>query len=236
MNYLNLFLLFLIAVYILEGWYRGFLVSAGNTIGMAGAWIVGFLFCPALSRTIAQGSFYRFVYIFTEASSHLADQIEGHQIVADLSQQQIQDIVSQAALPAPFDRLVFDNMRNVVYGTQYKTVAEYFNYTVTDAVVNILSFLVLYAICRVIVGLILNTANFASPLPVLKHLDGLCGGAIGALRGCLGMYAICLLLPIILISAPANITLFSDIIYGSSVASAFYQTDFLLNFIPGTIS
>lgn len=235
MNYLNLFLLFLIGVYVLEGWYRGFLVSTGNTIGMAGAWVVGFLFCPALSATVSKGPFYRFVYIFTEASSHLTDQVEGHLIVSKLSQQQIQSIVSKAALPTPFDRLVLDNMQNGVYGTQYTTVADYFNYTVTDAVVNILSFLILYAICRVIVGLILNTANYAAPLPVLRHADGLCGGLVGALRGCLGMYALAMLFPIVLISAPANITLFSDILYGSSVATFFYQTDFLLNFIPGTI-
>lgn len=236
MDYLNLFLVFLIGVYVLEGWYRGFLISTGNTIGMIGSWIVGFLFCPALSHTISQGSFYRFIYIFTEASSHLQDQVEGHLVVSRLSQQQMQSIVSQAALPAPFDRLVLDNMRNMAYGTEHTTVADYFNYTVTDAVVNILAFLVLYLICRVTVGLILNTANFASPLPVLKHADGLFGAAMGFARGCLGMYALCMLIPIVLISAPANITLFSDIIYGSSVASAFYQSDFLLNFIPGTIS
>lgn len=235
MNYLNLFLIFLICVYVLEGWYRGFLVSVGNTVGMAGSWIVGFLFCPALSRTISQGSFYRFIYIFTEASSHLTDQVEGHLIVSQLSQQQISDIVNQSALPAPFGKLVLENMRNVVYGTEHTTVADYFNYTVTDAVVNILSFLMLYLICRVIVGLILNTANYASPLPVLRHCDGLCGAAVGAVRGCLGMYALCMIVPIILISAPTNVTLFSDVIYGSSVATTFYETDFLLNFVPGTI-
>lgn len=236
MNYLNLFLLFLILVYILEGWYRGFLVSLGNTIGMAGSWIVGFAFCPALARTISQGSFYQFVYVFTEASSHLSDQVEGHLLVSQIEPSQMDEIVNQAALPYPFGKLVLENMKNLVYGTEHPTVGDYFNYTVTDAVVNILSFLVLYLICRIIVGLILNTANFASPMPELRHCDGLCGAAVGAVRGWLGMYALCMLIPIVLISAPTNITLFSDILYDSSIAVKLYETDFLLNFVQGIIT
>ena len=235
MNYLNLILLFLIAVYVMEGWYRGFLISLGNTIGMAASWVVGFVFCPALSRTIAQGPFYRFVYVFTEASSHIADPLDGHLLVSRIEPAQMDSIVQQAALPDPFGRLILSNMHDYVYGVDHPTVADYFDYTVTDAVVNILSFLVLYLICRVVVGLILNTVNFASPMPVLRYCDGLCGGLVGAVRGWLGMYALCMLIPIILISAPTNVTLFSDIIYDSSLTVRLYETDFLLNFVQGTI-
>lgn len=235
MDYLNAFLIFLIAVYVLQGWLRGFIMSLSNTVGMAASWLVGFMFFPSIANRIAQSSFYRFIYIFTEASSHLTDQVEGHLLVSSLTEQQMSTIVGQAMLPRPFSDLVVENMKNLAYGDQYTTVAEYFDYTVTDAVVNIIAFLIIYLLCRVVIGLILNTMNFASPFPMLKHCDGLTGAALGLLRGCMAMYAVCLIIPVILISVPSNITLFSDIINGSSVASYFYRTDFLLNYIPGVI-
>lgn len=140
MNYLNLFLIFLIAVYVLQGLYKGFLVSVFNTLGMAGSWVAGFFFCEPLAATISRSSFYRFILIFTEGSSHLADQVEGHIAVSTLSQSQITQIVDQSALPVPFGRLVQQNMENLAYSGTYESVADYFDYTITDTVVNIISF------------------------------------------------------------------------------------------------
>lgn len=235
MNYLNAFLIFLIAVYVLQGWLRGFIMSLSNTVGMALSWAAGFMFSPRIAQGIAGSSFYRFIYIFTEASSHLTDQVEGHLLVSGLTEQQMSTIVGQANLPRPFADLIVENMRTLAYGEQYTTVAEYFDYTVTDAVVNIIAFLMIYLLCRVVIGLILSTMNFASPFPMLRYCDGLAGAGIGVVRGCMAMYAVCLIIPVILISVPSNIPLFADIINGSSVASYFYRTDFLLNYIPGTI-
>ncbi|MBD5560972.1 MAG: CvpA family protein [Clostridia bacterium] len=235
MNYLNLLLAFLIAVYVLNGLHKGFLMSVSNTIGLICSWFIGFLFCEPLAATISRGSFYRFVLIFTEGSSHLADQVQGHLAVSELSHGEIVSIVDSASLPEPFGHLLLSNMENQVYSGSYQSVADYFDYTVTDTVVNIISFLLVYLASRIIISLILNTMYYASPFPMLKHLDAVAGGAVGLLRGCLGMYAICMVIPILLISMPANITLFSDIIDGSSLATTFYHSDFLLQFIPGVI-
>lgn len=235
MNYLNLFLVFLIAIYVLNGLHKGFLMSVGNTIGVICSWFVGFMFCEPLAATISRGSFYRFVLIFTEGSSHLADQVDGHMAVSELSHGELVNIVQSASLPEPFGRLLLSNMEGQVFSGSYQSVADYFDYTVTDTVVNMIAFLLVYLACRVIISLILNTMYYASPFPMLKHLDAVAGGLVGLVRGCLGMYALCMIIPILLISMPANITLFSDIIDGSSLATMFYHTDFLLRFIPGVI-
>ena len=67
MDFINLtwIVVFLIAIYVLQGFYRGFLVSATNTVGMAISWCVGFLFSPLMSQAIAKGTFYRFILNFT---------------------------------------------------------------------------------------------------------------------------------------------------------------------------
>lgn len=238
MNYLNIFIIFLIAVYILQGVYRGFLISLGNTAGMVISWGLGFLFGPILSRAISGGSFYTFLLNFTEGSARLYDPNAGNLMVSDLSALQVHDIVqkSQGGLPMPFASLIESNLNGQVFAPNgYMDVGDYFDYTVADVAVNIISFLIIYLIARIVIGLLINTVNFASPLPVLKRLDWLAGGALGAVRGWFDMFTLAMIVPVILISMPVNIPLFSDIINNSSLASYFYHNNFLLGFISGVI-
>lgn len=238
MNYLNIFLLVLIGVYILQGFHKGFLISLGNTIGMGVSWLIGFLFGPLMSQAIAKGSFYKFLLNFTEGSARIYDQTQGSQFVAQLSAHQIHEIVAQSAdsLPHPFQTLIEYNMNNLVFQPNgYATVAEYFDYTIANVVVNILAFLIIYILARVIIALVLNTVNYASPLPVLKRFDGLAGGGVAFVRGWLDMFTITLIIPVILISMPVNIPLFSDVIFGSDIASYFYHNNFLLEHMSGIL-
>ncbi len=239
MNYLNIFLIFLIGVYVLQGFHKGFLVSVGNTIGLGVSWAISFLFSPMLSEAIQKGSFYKFLLNFTEGSSRIFDQTQGHQLVSQLSSAQIHDIVSQSAgqLPVPFQTLIEENMNGLAFkSTAYaSTVADYFDYTVANVVVNILAFLIIYILARVIISVVLNTVNYASPMPVLKHCDGIAGGGVGLARGVLDMFTITMIIPVLLISMPVNIPLFSDMIFDSSIASYFYTHNFLLGYISGMI-
>jgi len=238
MNALNAFILFLIAIYIMQGLHKGFLISVGNTAGMAVSWIVSIIFSPMLSAAISKGSFYSFLLNLTEGSSRIADQAQGNLIVSSLSPTQVHSIIenSSANLPHPFATLIEENMNNLVFQQQgYSTVNDYFNFTVTNVVVNIFSFLIIYCIARVIIALVINAVNFSSPLPVLKRFDELAGGGVGVLRGYLGMFAVMMIVPVLLISAPVGVTLFSDQFSDSSFVMFFYEHNFLLNLITGTI-
>lgn len=238
MNILNAFILFLIAVYILQGAYKGFLVSGGNIIGMCASWVVSIFFSPLLSQAIAQGDFYLFLLNLTEGSSRLADQAQGNLVVSSLSAPQIASIVSNSAenLPQPFLRLIEQNMTDLAFQQQgYSTINEYFNFTVANVVVNIFSFLIIYILARVAISLIINAVNFASPLPVLRKFDWAAGAAVGALRGYFAMFALTMIVPVILIAAPVGIDLISNFFNESSYVTYFYEHNFLLDFISGTI-
>lgn len=229
---LNWIILFLIAIYILQGLHKGFLISVSNTIGMAISWLVGFLFSPLMSQAIAKGSFYQFLFYFTNGVDQL--KASGNLAVTSLAPTQIDSIVSSANMPFPFDKLIAENMTNQVFEAQgYHTVSEYFSYTTTNIVVNIFSFLVIYLIARIVISLLINAVNYASPLPVLRKYDMVAGGAVGVLRGILGMFALFMIVPIVLISLPSDFI--SPIIENSSMASFFYHSNFLLNGISGMI-
>lgn len=229
---LNWIVLFLIAIYILQGFHKGFLISVTNTVGMAVSWLVGFLFSPLLSQAIAKGSFYNFLFYFTNGVDQLKE--SGNLAVSTLSQAQISDIVTQANMPFPFDKLITENMTNQVFEPQgFHTVSEYFGYTTTNIVVNIFSFLVIYLVARIVIALLVNAVNYASPLPVLWRFDSALGGAVGVLRGFLGMFAVFMLVPVIMISLPADFV--TPILEASPMATFFYESNFLLGGISGLI-
>lgn len=229
---LNLIIIFFIAIYILQGFHKGFLISVANTIGMAISWVVGFLFSPLMSQAIAKGSFYKFLLQFTNGVDLL--QANGNLAVTTLSPIQIDSIVQNANVPFPFDKLITQNMTNQVFEPQgYHTVSEYFGYTTTNIVVNIFSFLIIYLIARIVISLLINAVNYANPLPVLRKFDSVAGGAVGVLRGILGMFALFIMLPVIMISLPTDFI--SPLIANSSMSEFFYQSNFLLNGISGMI-
>ncbi len=234
MDIINLtwIVVFLLAIYVLQGFYRGFLVSAANTVGMTISWGVGFLFSPLMSQAIAKGDFYKFLFYFTNGVDQL--QASGNLAVATLSADQIDGIVKTAGLPMPFDGLVTSNMLNRVFEAQgFHTVSEYFGYTITNVVVNIFSFLVIYLIARVVIALLVNAINYASPLPVLRKCDSIAGGALGLLRGFLGMFAVFMIVPVLMISLPADFI--TPIVAKSDIATFFYQSNFLLQGISGMV-
>ncbi|MEG2958037.1 MAG: hypothetical protein RR826_07210, partial [Christensenellaceae bacterium] len=170
MNLLNLLILFFIAIYVMQGFHKGFLISLSNTIGMIISWIIGFLFSPLMSQAVAKGSFYRFALSFTNSGEVL--KASGNLLVSNLSAPQIDSIVKGAGLPMPVDTLVAENMKNQVFSAQNITTAsDYMNTTIANFVINIFSFLVIYLIARVVIALLVNAVNYASPLPVLKKFD-----------------------------------------------------------------
>ena len=232
MDILNWIILFLIAIYILQGFHKGFLISLSNTIGMALSWIIGFIFSSLMSQAIAKGSFYKFLLYFTNGVDQL--QASGNMLVSTMSPAQIDGVVNTMGLPLPFHELVTQNMNNLAFEAQgYHTVSEYMSFTITNVVVNIFSFLVIYLIARIIIALLVNAYNYATPLPVLRRFDSLVGGGVGVLRGFLGMFALMMIVPVILVSMPSDIV--GDIIGKSSFITFFYQNNFLLAGISGVI-
>lgn len=229
---LNWIILFLIAIYILQGFHKGFLISVANTVGMAISWVVGFLFSPLMSQALTGGTFYSFLLSFTNGVDLLKE--NGNLAVTSLSSDQIGSIVSGANMPFPFDKLITENMTNQVLEPQgFHTVSEYFAYTTANVVVNIFSFLVIYLIARIVISLLINAVNYASPLPVLRKFDSCAGGAVGVLRGFLGMFALFMIVPVVMIALPAE--LINPLINDSSMASFFYHSNFLLNGISGMV-
>ena len=231
---LNYIILFIIAVYVLQGIYRGCLVSLGNTAGMTFSWLIASGVTPFMSAAISKTDVYTFFRYLTEVTDNVSSVELSRTAVTQLADSQISDVVAYANLPIPYSDRFLENITTTAFsGTEFDTVADYLNLTIANVTVNILSFLIIYIIARILIGLVISTMNYSHPFPVLKKYDGLIGGILGGVRGFLSIYVWTLLIPLmlVLVSLPE----FSKIVTDSSLVNFFYNYNFLFGFISGGI-
>jgi uncharacterized membrane protein required for colicin V production len=231
---INYTLIFLIAVYVMQGVYKGFLMSLYSTVGMAASWMVAAGVTPLLSAQIAKGSTYSFLLYMTDVSDKVSSVELARTSVDTLSAAQIKEVVDYANLPTPFGEALSTNMQHLSFAQQgYATVADYLNLTVANITVNIMSFLIIYILCRVFISLILGSMYFASPFPVLRNYDGLIGGILGGVRGFFAMFALVMIIPVVilLVAAPELTKYLNE----SVLATFFYKTNFLYGLISGAV-
>ena len=221
-------------MYVIQGIHKGFLMSLSATGGMAASWLMAAAVTPLLSAQIAKGSTYSFLLYMTDVSDKVSSVELARTSVATLSSGQVKDVVNFANLPAPFGDALYHNMSGLVFSSKgIATVADYLNYTVANVTVNIISFLLIYILCRVLITLIISSMYASSPFPVLKSFDGMVGGIVGGVRGFFAMYAVVLIIPVVvlLISIPA----FTQSLNQSVLLTFFYKTNFLYGFITGVV-
>lgn len=233
LSFINYIILFLIAVYVLQGVYKGFLMSLYSTIGMAASWLIGAAATPLLSAQIAKGSTYSFLLYMTDVSDISSVEL-ARTSVESLSAQQVGDVVSYANLPSPFGEVLSHNMSSLAFADKgFSTVADYLNLTVANITVNIISFLIIYVLARVLITLIISSMYYASPFPVLRNFDGLVGGILGGVRGFFAMFAFVMIIPVIilLVSAPELTKYLNE----SVLAMFFYKSNFLYAFLSGVV-
>ena len=113
------------------------------------------------------------------------------------------------------------------------TLGDYFNQTIVIVFINILVFIAMFAIIRIILAFIINGVDYALTLPKLRVADRAIAGGIGLIRGILAVFLLFMLLPIVLIVLQGKFAFLTDMVNDSMMAKFFYRTNFLLSMMPG---
>jgi len=235
MNLLDLFVVLIIVIALLEGFYRGFLCSVLSLSASFLSWLSAFIFYPALSHAV-QGNvnIFNFLLYYTEGAEKIVDFEHTKLLVSQIEPAQLKTIIADANLPVPFGTLIQQNVVTNAFAHQgITTLGDYFNLTIVNVVVNILCFLMIYVIARLVFSFIINALNYTLKFPVLKQFDGVIGGGFGALRGVFTTFVVFIIVPVILVMQP--IPQVTEYVNASFLGSFFYRNNFLLNFIRGVI-
>jgi len=234
MNYIDYFILAILFISALYGIYNGFVVSFLGAISFFISWIGSFIFYPLVSKLllVKYPDLLDKIIYYTEGASRIKS-IEQTAISAfSLNQNQITDIVNRAELPPPFDRLILSNLTNQNID-QISTVGDYFNYTVASIILNMICFLLLFVIIRIVCSILISIAKDVVGLPVLKRNDQVLAAVMGVINGAFLVFFIVSLVPILLTLAPFEN--FYTYIEDSTLSNFFFKYNIFTNLVKGYI-
>lgn len=229
----NYIILFAIAIFVLHGVYRGSCNSLAHTAGMGFSWLISLGIYPTLSKALVSTNLYSFMVYLTDSDKIPSVDI-ARSSVETLGSADISHIVEYANLAEPYSTIYENNLTNLAFADQgYTTVTDYMNTTIANVTVNIIAFLIVYLMARVIISVVINTIDHSNPFPVLKKYDAIVGGVLGGIRGFLAMFTYTLIFPVILTlaSMPELLKFVTD----SGMLSFFYENNFLYALISGII-
>lgn len=237
MNLLDLALIFVILISVLLGAYRGFVVSALKTASFFVSWILAYLLHPLLSWAMSGQGMMQTLINYTEGAAKLPFDTPLAMVTTPITQVDaatLNDLVSNSSLVSPFGNLVKSNIASQAFASQgLSTVGDYFNYTVAYATLNIITFLILFFVFRIICGVIINATDATHKFPVLRHNDVLAGALTGLLRGVFACYIIMAVAPIALMIL--NVPVVTDYVLSAPLAGFFYKSNFILLLMRGKV-
>ena len=234
MNIIDIVILGCILLYALNGMYKGFLPSLLNLGGFFLSWIGAILFYPLLSGAFIKSDFFQSFRFYIEG----AEKVNNYEIVntpvASLSSGDIASIMENAKRPSPYHNTILHNLENQVFQKDgLTTVGEYFDMTIYCVILNILAFLLIFFLLRVLFTLLTNAYSYSAALPMLQRFDSVAGGGIALIRGFFSMHVVFMLIPMLLILLP--VAQVSDLLNSSFMSTVFYSHSTILPFIIGRI-
>jgi len=234
MNIVDLLILGVVGVGVLFGLYKGFIHSVFGLFGLFLALLAAYVAYPQLAKGLQDNEgLARNLIHYSDASSRIESKFS-QTAVAGLSQQTLDEVMTHVHLPSPFDEFVRANIIGQVFAPRGSVnESDYLNETLITAMLNILCFLVCFAVAYVALLLLAHLLGYVFRMPVLKHFDLLLGGVFGGVRGVLLVFVIFAIVPVLLTVSP--IEQVSTAIGESQLATIFYRTNLIQSIMQGTL-
>ena len=235
MNLIDIAVIGVLALFILHGIYKGFLPTLLSIGAYILAWLAAIVLLPVGSNSI-RGSekLFNTMLYYTEGSEYVNDVELARKSIDEISTDTLNAVFAKADLPYPMAKNIADNIaRDSFAENGITTLGDYFNQTIVIVFINILVFIAMFAIIRIILAFIINGVDYAWTLPKLRVADRAIAGGIGLIRGILAVFLLFMLLPIVLIVLQGKFAFLTDMVNDSMMAKFFYRTNFLLSMMPG---
>lgn len=234
-NLIDIAIVGVIALSVLYGLYSGLIGSLVNLGGLVVSTVAAYLYYGDLSKWLVDNTqlVSRLVH-YTEGSSVIGSLEIARTAVSTVGAELASGIVGKASFPWPFSTMVYDNILSRAFAAQgLTTVADYFDYTLAYATLNIISFLLILALVYVLFCIVGGIVRYVMQFPVLRQCDALLGGGFGLVRGVLMVFFIFMLLPIVLAVVPMDMV--TEMVDASKLAGFFYDGNFILAAIKSVL-
>ena len=237
MNLLDYAILAIFAAFLLSGVYKGFLSTLLSIGCYIVSWLIGIICIPFGASAVKNSeTLFNMMLYYTEGSEYIKDAELARAAVSSLSTAEINTIVANADVPYPMGKRILENIASEAFAAEgVTTLGDYFNQTIVCVFINILVFLLVFAVVRIILAFIMGGVDYAWKLPQLRAGDPVIIRMLGADgRGILALFLLFMLLPIGLVFLAGKLQFVTDLVRESFFAHFFYRSNFLLSMMPGT--
>lgn len=228
-------ILIILGICILAGYYRGVIYSA-LSIGLTiVSFFLALLLIPAVATPVrSDASLYGSLLYYFEGYEYVSEtSVEMiHEPAVLFSDELLDQVIENADMPIPFGNAVKKNIQREAYASKgISTIGDYFNQTIVDVVLNMLSLLFLFVCIRVLLGFILRMIDYGRRgMPALKQLDALYSCGIGFLHGVVLLFIFFMAVPILLVIVPKLGVMITD----TPIGGFFYRMNPFVWLVPTT--
>lgn len=235
MEIVDIAVVFVLAIAVLGGWFRGFVETLLGLCATLLSCLLGFAGIPLIANAVrGNASLYQMLLYYTEGAEYVAktDVELTRTSIDNVMPDQLSLIVENAEMPLPMGARVTRNIAMEAFASEgVTTLGDYFNLTIVSVVINIAAFMVVFLLCRVLLGVIIRGVGYGREgYPVLVQWDGPIGAGVGLIHGIILLFAIFLLLPVGLTVLPK----LYDFVQQSFFGEFFYRANLLIYLMPGT--
>ena len=233
MNIIDIIILAILAFSLISGMHKGFITSTLALVGFCGAWIGAYASYGYLVTAIQQNEgLINFLQGLVSAADLFKTKTLADLEVALASAADVDLAITEIGIPLISD-LFRENVLGQVFANDGLTrMSEYLTKTLLSSVLNIFSFIVMFALIYAAVLLLVNLMNNVFRFPILKHLDWLFGGVFGLVRGAVIVMLIFSVVPTICSALESmDIPLLTDLMNQSRLAVMVQENNMVSNVI-----
>ena len=237
MGIVNLAIIAVFVIFVLAGVYKGFIWNLATLGATIVSLLIALIFMRSVSKLIvANQSLYSAMLSYTEGREDIYDVDLVNRDITTLTNAEIDEIMERSNLPFPFMQRVHDNiLSEALKDRGITTLGEYFNESKVIVFINIISFILLYLISRVILTVLISWFDYSVKFPKLRIplTDQIAGGAVGFIRGLIDVSVVFMITPAVLTVLPFD--QIQDMLTNSTLASFLYNSNLLLRLVPGVL-
>ncbi len=232
MNLVDLAVVAVLAVSALFGFYRGLVTTLADCVGLGLALLLAYFCYPLVSGWIAgHQNWLDYLIYLSEGSSHIPLRMMefARTPVELLSLTDAAAVVESAEFTAPFDGYLLANIQERVFSPELTLLSDYFDQTVADASLNIISFVLCAAFSYVVSAFLVYLIDQTCQFPVLRAFDGVVGAAVGLLRGFVFLMLLFMLVPLVV--NMLQIDFINEMLEASSLSKAFLPDNWFFSWL-----
>lgn len=235
MNIIDLAVVAVLGLGLLIGWYHGSVRAAANVGVLLLSIVIALGFQGWMARGILkQDKVIPQLLYYSESDVFLSDVELSHTPVDSLTAQSLDTLLSGINLPHPMEARLRTNLEKQAFAQDgLTTMGQYLAMTIAHMTVNIASFIAIFAICAVILFIVVRGLDVTFIFPVLRYGDGLVGAAAGLVAATLLLFVMVLLVPIGLSYVPFEEL--RTMVDKAATGRLFYYSNFILPMMRGII-